>query len=115
MPEKTEKRVEYNYIFPDDYNPLYVNGAFGGISPQGEITCNFFMDRLPLPKSETYSVDEKGVIRDRVQEKSEEQNYQVVRYVQSGVIMNLDCAKRVNVWLTQQIEAIEKAMEKARG
>lgn len=32
--EKPEK-IKFKYIFKDDYNPKYVNGAFGGISPQG--------------------------------------------------------------------------------
>ncbi|MFC0297755.1 hypothetical protein [Geobacillus jurassicus] len=44
-----EKVVHFKYLFPDDYNPVYVNGAHGGISPQGEIVVNFYFERRPLP------------------------------------------------------------------
>ncbi|KJE28127.1 hypothetical protein LG52_3209 [Geobacillus kaustophilus] len=34
-----EKAVHFKYLFPDDYNPVYVNGVHGGISPQGRDCC----------------------------------------------------------------------------
>lgn len=30
------KKIEFKYIFEKDYNPKYVNGAFGGMSPTGK-------------------------------------------------------------------------------
>ena len=36
-----DKRVLFKYEFPETYNPVYANGAQGGLTPQGEIALNF--------------------------------------------------------------------------
>ena len=38
--EKDE--IKFEFKFSDDFNPQYVNGAFGGISTQNEIVMNFY-------------------------------------------------------------------------
>lgn len=27
----TNRQIKFKYVFPEDYNPIYCNGAFGGI------------------------------------------------------------------------------------
>ena len=29
--------LKFKYIFDNNYNPKYINGAYGGITPKGEI------------------------------------------------------------------------------
>ena len=53
-PRMAEKRktnrklIKYKYIFRDNYNPKYANGAYGGLTPRGEILLIFFMKDLPF-------------------------------------------------------------------
>lgn len=48
--------VEYKYIFADDYNPVYANGAVGGPGTRGEIAINFFVERPAVPRSHVQSL-----------------------------------------------------------
>ena len=33
----------FKYIFSHDNNPVYVNGAHGGVNPRGELVVNFYL------------------------------------------------------------------------
>jgi len=48
--------ITYKYIFEKDYNPLYVNGAQGGINPLGEIVIDFYLERNAIPVSQTCEI-----------------------------------------------------------
>ena len=103
----TEKKITFKYKYPDDYNPQYINGAQGGINVQGEIVANFYFERLPLPKSITNEVNDEGVLGNMVATEPKDIHNSVLRYVQSGVVMNLEVAKQVHLWLGKHIELLE--------
>lgn len=37
-----QNNVKFKYIFDPAYNPKYANGAFGNITPHGEVALNFY-------------------------------------------------------------------------
>ena len=49
--EVTTKKIKF--IFSEDYNPLYINGAFGTVGANGEVMVTFYHDRLPVPRTST--------------------------------------------------------------
>ena len=88
-----ERTVRFKYKFPEDYNPLYVNGAYGGVGPRGELIANFFLERQALPVEEQYTVSEKGRLSESpVSRKPEDVQYEFIRFVQAGVAMRLEDA-----------------------
>jgi|SRR5699024_259148 len=98
------KDVHFKYKFPSDYNPDYVNGAYGGVSPNGEIVVNFYFERIPIPYEETVDLDTEAIKRTLPENHSEN----VIRYVPSGVVMNIDTAKSFHQWLGEHIKSLEK-------
>ena len=38
-----QNKVKFKYIFDSAYNPKYTNGAFGNITPHGEVALNFYL------------------------------------------------------------------------
>jgi hypothetical protein len=56
------KKVNIIYKFPKDYNPIYVNGAYGGATPKKEIIINFFLERMPIPKEENIEVNDFSMV-----------------------------------------------------
>lgn len=104
-------KFKFKYIFPDDYNPIYVNGAYGGISYKAEIIVHFFLERTPLPNSVTHIVNEDGTLGEEVQREPEDHATSIVRYVNSGIILNLEEAKSVHKWLGDKIETLENAIK----
>lgn len=103
----SELSINFKYIFPDEYNPVYANGVFGGVSPQGEIVVNFFFERNPIPYSETRNVDDNGQLTEVIKIDPQEHDTNVLRVISNGVILNLQSAKAINEWLTGKIIELE--------
>lgn len=107
--------VNFKYVFDDNYNPVYVNGAYGGISPMGEIVANFYFERKPIPYESTYKINKNGEVLDEevVKPANHDENY--VRFVSTGVILNLDSAKAIHKWLGEHIESLERQKRSENG
>ena len=103
----TENKLTFKYRYPDDYNPHYINGAQGGINVQGEIVVNFYFERIPLPNSITQELNNGGVLGNVVETDPIDLTNSVLRYVQSGIVMNLEVANQIYKWLGEQIKALE--------
>lgn len=103
------EKIKCKYIFKDDFNPIYVNGAQGGINPLGEIVINFYLERAALPNSQTYEI-EGGDLRTAKELESEPKDLKnsFVRVIENGVIMNYQTAKEIHQWLGKHIEKLEK-------
>ena len=56
------KKMRFKYVFNGSYNPVFVNGAYGGSSPKGKFVINFYHERIPVPKSLTYQLNEDGTL-----------------------------------------------------
>ena len=106
-----KQSLKFKYIFSDDYNPVYVNGAQGGVNPQGEIVANFYLERLALPNSQTQVVTPTGVLGEVIDTDPKDLNQSFVRFVKSGIVMNLQSAKGIHAWLGSLIEQCEKVQK----
>ena len=108
---KHDESITFKYIFKYDYNPVYVNGAHGGISPRGEIIANFYLERPPLPNEISHAINPDGSIgTDIIAVDPENLNSSIVRYVSNGVVLNYQNAKALHSWLGEQIGALEVMM-----
>lgn len=97
-----QDKIEFKYKFPDDYTPTYVNGCYGGKSPKGEVIINFFLERIPIPNSETFKLSEEGSLDSRIGVKPEAMP--MIRTVPCGVIMSKESAKEIYDWLGHILE-----------
>lgn len=100
--------MRFKYVFEEDYNPKYANGAYGGVSPTGEIVVNFYLERLPVPKEDTYTRESDGRIGEFTKRIPQDINDLVIRYIQNGVILSLDHAKAIHTWLGEKIKEAEQ-------
>lgn len=109
-----ENQIKVKYKYADDYNPKYVNGAQGGINFQGEIVANFYFERLPMPNSITHEFSKEGKLGSIIGTEPEDLSLSVLRYVQTGVVMNLNVAKQVHKWLGDQIALRERQINEQK-
>ena len=108
---KHDPAITFKYIFKYDYNPVYVNGAHGGVSPRGEIVANFYLERQPLPNEITHAINPDGSIAaDVVAVDPEHLESTIIRYVSNGVVLNLQNAKALHNWLGDKIVELERMM-----
>ena len=106
MAEKDSQEITFKYVFDDLYNPVYANGAYGGINfANKEIVMNFFHERAPLPKETKLkiasdgNVEVVGVIPE---------SPKAIRYITTGVAMSLEAARSLHTWLGNLLEEAEK-------
>ena len=106
--------MTFKYIFTYDYNPVYVNGAHGGISPRGELVMNFYLERPPLPNAITHEITPAGGIGEETKAEPSDLSRSLVRQVTNGVVLNYHTARELHYWLGEQVKAME-AMEQAKA
>jgi hypothetical protein len=115
MTEKSQnkRRVKFKYIFSDDYNPTYANGARGGITPNGDLIINFYFERPPILNSEVYDVKEDGSLGNIVEkDPDDKESFVYVRFINNGIILKLNEAKAIYEWFGKQIETLEKLLKR---
>lgn len=96
-----ENRVKFRYIFDDRYNPQYANGAFGGITPHGEVVLNFYFERMNIPYEQEFSLQPDGTVG-ALQKNEPDSKY--IRYVQNGVILSQQDARAFAQWLLKLLD-----------
>ncbi len=101
-------KVKCKYIFKDDFNPLYVNGAQGGINSQGEIVINFYLERNALPISQTYGIEDGKIGGEEIESEPSDLKKSFVRVIENGVVMNYQTAKEIHKWLGSHLEKLEE-------
>lgn len=113
MPQQ-KRELKFKYIFDNHYNPVYVNGAHGGVTPRGELIVNFYLERQPLPNSITHEIAANGTIGPEINADPADLGSSLVRVVSSGVVLSHQTAKDIHYWLGEKIkemEAVQHAKE----
>lgn len=100
-------QIKCKYIFDNDYNPKYINGAQGGVNPQGEIIINFYFERNALPNSQTYQIEDSKIASKEIDVEPSDLNNSFVRVVENGVVMNYQTAKEIHKWLGDHLKNLE--------
>jgi len=106
--------VTFKYVVAPDYNPVYINGAHGGVSPRGEIMVNFYLERLPLPDSITHEITPSGTIGKETASQPADLKATLVRHIESGIVLTAENARIFHAWLGERIREAE-AIERARS
>jgi hypothetical protein len=104
-----KKRLKCKYIFADNYNPVYVNGAYGGGNAKGEIVVNFYLERAALPNSQTYEIEENKLKEVLSEQDPQDLKESFVRFISTGIILDYKNAKVIHEWLGGHIKKIENS------
>src|SRR5512138_1139263 len=107
MSQNKKPEVIFKYIFNYAYNPVYVNGAHGGISPRGELVMNFYLERPPLPTEISHEINPNATIGEVVAETPANLNNSMVRFIDSGVILNYESARNIHFWIGERLKELE--------
>jgi hypothetical protein len=95
MPE-----IKIKFTKARDYKIIPATGAWGGISPQGEVVFDFYVEKLESPETLRIKVEPNRPV-----EELERLGEVPVREAQIGVVLRPDIAHSIGQWL------IEKAKE----
>ncbi len=105
--EAKEVKIKYLYNTPEDLKQYFVNGVYGGRTPQGDIVCTFYFEHSLLPE------EDEMVFRGGkpVLEASNLSNLRLQRDFKVGLIMSPDQAKNIGMWMIKLVDGDFKPTE----
>ena len=99
-----KNEVKFKYYFDDSYDPEYVNGTYGGPTPNGELVMHFFMDRFPIPYEVTQGLSSEGTPDiNKVMVYPDQEEALIRRTIKTGIIMSPDTAISIYKWLKDRL------------
>jgi len=93
------KELEIIFEKATDYRLIAATGAWGGVSPQGEVIFDLFVDKFDPPDSMTVRIPSDGPT-----EEKKIGGERHVRESQVGVILRPDIAMIIGRWLISKAE-----------
>jgi hypothetical protein len=105
MESDKQKKIVVRFETAKNFQAVAATGAYGGPTPQGEIICNFFIERQEYPKSLDVIIDTQT---GKFEEVSEEEKNRYVREIQVAVVMRPDIALAIGEWIVNAAKQVIK-------
>lgn len=104
MSDARSKRDQVRFIFKRgaSYALWPATGAYGGVTPTGHISVDFYVDRAPMPESVVHQLSESGQLGEGTQHPSWGSVVAIDREIVTGVLISADTAEAVANWLQEQ-------------
>lgn len=115
MEEKEEKdkisKIRFHYIKGNNFRVIHADGAYGGLSPTGDLFFCLFSQRPPIPTITAQQVDRDGKLGDEIlQERVTKDG--LVREIEVGVAMRPEIAEALIKFLQEKLDQYKKITEK---
>lgn len=95
--------LTFHYLKSPQFREIFVEGAFGGVTPRGYISVALFKERQPIPREITNKLEEDGTLGDEVRRRSKKG---IMRTVEANLYMDKDAAQTLIAWLQQQVDTL---------
>lgn len=101
------QRTKVRFERTKDFRTIHVDGAYGGVTPNGGIAISFYHQHQELPSSVTIEITDIGTSEevDRVG------GDVILRAVEIEARMTATVARSLATWLIERAEELERATE----
>lgn len=100
----TSKKVKFVFKKSEGHQIHYVNGAFGGITPRGDVLYHLFFEHRGLPAEEEMTLEE-GELKPQEKDLAD---IEIIRDLKVGIIMTPEQAENLANWLLSRVDEINK-------
>ena len=104
-PAAEPTKVKFTYAKCRFFRVIRVDGAWGGVTPQGEIAMSVYNERIPLPDFQEFSIGENGSLK---LEKQDTTSQGILREVEAAISMRPEAALTMANWLLEKVTQFEK-------
>ena len=99
--EGDKDKITVVYEDADGHRPIPINGAFGGLTPNGEsVVAHAYIEHNSIPNLVTHNVDEQG--RVNLSEGDPILRGEITRKVETTLTMSPEAAVRIGQWLMEK-------------
>lgn len=110
MADKTNTELQFHNKLSPNFREIHVDGAYGGITPRGFINLNFFAERLPIPKSSIYKLQDNK-LGEKLSDGKDSKNG-IIREYEFGIYLDIDTATDIYNFLGNKIKELQFKQEK---
>lgn len=114
MANDDAKEIRFDYIKSNGFRVVHVDGAIGGLTPQGTIHLAFWNQRFAIPQQTTHAVRPDGVLGEERREERVERRA-IIREVEVSVLLDLAVARSLREWLDLRIKELEAGPKQMGG
>lgn len=101
------QEIKVKYEYAPDYRKIPATGAWGGLTPNGEVIINFFVEFITKPDSIKIKIDETGIVE---QKNQEAKDITWTRELLVGVVLRPDIAESIGQFLLRYAKDGEQAL-----
>ncbi|HEX9650479.1 MAG TPA: hypothetical protein VGA21_07955 [Cyclobacteriaceae bacterium] len=107
------KKIEIKYVKTGGFRIYHIDGFFGGLTPQGKIYFEPYIDKFHTPKSSTYPIEKDGSLGVELRDfRSSEKGG--LREIEAGLILDINIAQSLVVWLQGKIDEYNQLVKKTK-
>jgi hypothetical protein len=107
--ESQTPTIRFNYRKGKDLRVIRADGAWGGISPRGDILMSIFTERLPIPEYDEHEISEDGSVGRRVQHYTNTEG--IIREVEVTISLHPVVAITIANWLMNKVRQFERTFD----
>ena len=100
-----EKEITFQFERDPEYRVITTNGAWGGITPRGEMKFDLFFEHIDLPEEITYLATPDGL---GPEVKRSPSPAPISRVAMAGVVMTPENAENLGRWLIEKVAQFKK-------
>ena len=112
LEQELRKKVKFVFKKSEEYQIHYVNGAFGGITPRGDVLYHLFFEHRGLPIEEEMTIGEDKKLKPQEKDLAD---IEIIRDLKVGIIMSPEQAENLANWLLSRVDEINSGLESIEG
>jgi hypothetical protein len=98
-------RIAFEYTYGEGYRTHHVDGATGGITPNGFIHFAVYSEKFELPGKQLFKLNSDGSLGSLME--GELGTRRIVREMSADIFVTLATAKGLRDWLSERIGELE--------
>ena len=106
--------VAIDFIKSNLFRVIHVDGVWGGVTSSAAVHMAMYSERPALPQRIVHKVGSDFTLGDEVPEKRITRDAVLIREVEAEVVMSVDTARALHLWLGDKLDLIDGAF-KAMG
>lgn len=107
MSDTHKPHVAFDYIKSASFRVVHVDGAIGSPTPNGHLHVAVYSERPAIPRRIVHVITPDGKLGPDLPDLADTRG-SIVREVETSMIMNIDVAKALRDWLSQQIDLVSQ-------